>query len=138
MYSNSHVHDTSKLSLEIYIDHMGRGDERVGKMEETLAALLSEQCKYHYSFIAMADTFGIAVHHKLEKQPGSKKPQSTIEFHIGSTGTDPTAPEVHQAQENVEKLSFVPFPDLVGKADTFLKLVAGIFEVHIFTAEYMM
>lgn len=71
------------------------------------------------------------VHRKLEKHPGSKKPQSSIELHITSTSADPTAPEVHQAQEDVEKLSLVLFPDLVGKADTFLKLVAGIFEVHI-------
>lgn len=73
----------------------------------------------------------IVIHHKLEKHPGSEKSQSTIEFHIASIGTDPTASEVNQAQEEVTNLSLVLFPDLLTKVDTFVKLVAGIFEVHI-------
>lgn len=140
VYSNSHTRDTSKLTLEVYVDHTGRSNERVWRMEEALAILLSEQGKsscHYYSSITMADASRIAVHRTLEKRPGSKKPQSTIQFHITTAGTDLTVPEVHQAQEDVEKLSYVPFSDLLRKVDTFLKCVTGIFEVCIFAVEYM-
>lgn len=140
VYSHSHARDAYNLTLEIYVNHTGRSDERVGRIEGNLAVLLSEKGKslhHHCYSVTMTHAFGIVVHRKLENRPDSKRAQSTVEFHVASADTDPTAPEVHWAQEDVEKLGFVPFPDLLRKVDTFVKLVTGIFEVYIFAAKYI-
>lgn len=50
---HSHACDTSKLTIEIYVNHTGRSDECVGQMQETLSVLLSKQgeCLYHFFWI---------------------------------------------------------------------------------------
>ncbi|KAF9461750.1 hypothetical protein BDZ94DRAFT_1323097 [Collybia nuda] len=111
-----HVCDSSKLILEVFAHHTTWSDKLVGRMDERIDSLVSQQAIF------------------CEMDTGtSKRPLPVIAFTV-LRSTDPSAaPEVQHAKDSVAELNDIPFQALLSKADTFVNLVAGLFEVDPYT-----